>query len=474
MQTTQIIILVCAGLGMFALLGLVTFLSSHYNLDGIKSKTVGDGQYGTARFATDMEIKKTYSHVPYEPKLWRQGKNLPETQGIVVGGKFSHGGVTALIDSGDLHLLMIGAAGVGKTANFLYPCIEYACASGMSFLCTDTKGDLFRNYAGIAEKYYGYKISILDLRNPTRSDGDNILGMVNKYMDLWLENPENLAYKARAEKYAKITAKTIISSGADSSSYGQNAFFYDAAEGLLTSVLLLIAEYCPKEQRHIVSVFKLIQDLLAPSPVKGKNQFQLLMQKQPPDHKAKWFAGAALNTADQAMASVLSTAMSRLNAVAPNSESAEVLSKALGNKTVLSGSISRGKNDPSQGLQMIQRPLMTPDELKSLPKGHFILAKTGCHPMRTELRLFFKWGIEFEEGYVAEQHAARAISYADRLTLEQEILRRRMDDDLEEFEEPPAPSGPPVSGGMGQGQITERTVPLQPHRPAGRPPLRTD
>ena len=573
MQTTQIIILVCAGLGMFALLGLVTFLSSHYNLDGIKSKTVGDGQYGTARFATDMEIKKTYSHVPYEPKLWRQGKNLPETQGIVVGGKFSHGGVTALIDSGDLHLLMIGAAGVGKTANFLYPCIEYACASGMSFLCTDTKGDLFRNYAGIAEKYYGYKISILDLRNPTRSDGDNILGMVNKYMDLWLENPENLAYKARAEKYAKITAKTIISSGADSSSYGQNAFFYDAAEGLLTSVLLLIAEYCPKEQRHIVSVFKLIQDLLAPSPVKGKNQFQLLMQKQPPDHKAKWFAGAALNTADQAMASVLSTAMSRLNAfldsemeqilcfdgsmdtetfcnskaaifivlpeedntkyfmvslflqqiyremlfsagrsrrismvpiiqsfaqlqknygkegseiiidncqdilfggVAPNSESAEVLSKALGNKTVLSGSISRGKHDPSQGLQMIQRPLMTPDELKSLPKGHFILAKTGCHPMRTELRLFFKWGIEFEEGYVAEQHAARAISYADRLTLEQEILRRRMDDDLEEFEEPPAPSGPPASGGMGQGQITERTVPLQPHRPAGRPPLRTD
>ena len=573
MQTTQIIILVCAGLGMFALLGLVTFLSSHYNLDGIKSKTVGDGQYGTARFATDMEIKKTYSHVPYEPKLWRQGKNLPETQGIVVGGKFSHGGVTALIDSGDLHLLMIGAAGVGKTANFLYPCIEYACASGMSFLCTDTKGDLFRNYAGIAEKYYGYKISILDLRNPTRSDGDNILGMVNKYMDLWLENPENLAYKARAEKYAKITAKTIISSGADSSSYGQNAFFYDAAEGLLTSVLLLIAEYCPKEQRHIVSVFKLIQDLLAPSPVKGKNQFQLLMQKQPPDHKAKWFAGAALNTADQAMASVLSTAMSRLNAfldsemeqilcfdgsmdtetfcnskaaifivlpeedntkyfmvslflqqiyremlfsagrsrrismvpiiqsfaqlqknygkegseiiidncqdilfggVAPNSESAEVLSKALGNKTVLSGSISRGKNDPSQSLQMIQRPLMTPDELKSLPKGHFILAKTGCHPMRTELRLFFKWGIEFEEGYVAEQHAARAVSYADRLTLEQEILRRRMDDDLEEFEEPPAPSGSPVSGGMGQGQVTERTVPLQPHRPAGRPPLRTD
>ena len=315
METNQMVLLICAGAGMFILMGVIPLLANHYSLNGIKSKTVGDGQYGTARFASEAEIKRTFAQVPYEPALWRQGKHLPKVQGIVVGGLFSRTGVTALVDSGDIHLLMIGAAGVGKTANFLYPCIEYACASGMSWLCTDTKGDLFRNYAGIAQKYYGYQTSILDLRNPTCSDGDNILGMVNKYMDLYLENPENLAVKAKAEKYAKITAKTIISSGGgDASSYGQNAFFYDAAEGLLTSVILLISEYCPKEQRHIVSVFKLIQDLLAPSPVKGKNQFQLLMQKLPADHKAKWFAGAALNTAEQAMASVLSTAMSRLNA----------------------------------------------------------------------------------------------------------------------------------------------------------------
>ena len=315
MQEHQMILLICAGTAMLLLFGVIPLLANHYSLDGIKSRTVGDGQYGTARFASEAEIRRIFEQVPYEPALWRKGEHLPKVQGIVVGGKFSRAGVTALIDSGDIHLLMIGAAGVGKTANFLYPCIEYACASGMSWLCTDTKGDLYRNYAGIAQKYYGYQISVLDLRNPTCSDGDNILGMVNKYMDRYLEEPDNLTYKAKAEKYAKITAKTIISSGGgDSSSYGQNAFFYDAAEGLLTSVILLISEYCPKKERHIVSVFKLIQDLLAPSPVKGKNQFQLLMQKLPSEHKAKWFAGAALNTADQAMASVLSTAMSRLNA----------------------------------------------------------------------------------------------------------------------------------------------------------------
>ena len=106
---------------------------------------------------------------------------------------------------------------------------------------------------------------------------------------------------------------------------------------------------------------------------------------------------------------------------APNSQTAEVLSKALGNRTVMSGSISRGKNDPSQSLQMIERPLMTPDELKSIPKGHFIVMKTGTHPMRTRLRLFLEWGITFEEPYVLPEKAARKVAYASKKELEAAI-----------------------------------------------------
>ena len=75
----------------------------------------------------------------------------------------------------------------------------------------------------------------------------------------------------------------------------------------------MVAEFCEPEKRHIVSVFKIIQELLAPSQKKGKNQFQQLMEMFPDNHKAKWFAGAALNTAEQSMASVMSTALSRLN-----------------------------------------------------------------------------------------------------------------------------------------------------------------
>ena len=106
---------------------------------------------------------------------------------------------------------------------------------------------------------------------------------------------------------------------------------------------------------------------------------------------------------------------------APNSQTAEVLSKALGERTVMSGSVSKGKDSPSQSIQMMGRPLMTPDELKSIPKGHFVVMKTGTHPMRTRLRLFLDWGITFGDPYILPEKAARAVAYASRGELVQAI-----------------------------------------------------
>ena len=530
-----------------AFIVLVNLLDNK-SLNGIKSKRIGNGQYGAARWASKPEIKKAFVSLPFEPEKWRKGKNLPTVQGTIIGCRGTGKNTVALIDEGDVHTLMIGAAGVGKTAYFLYPNLEFACASGMSFINTDCKGDVVRNYGTIAKKYYDYNVSVLDLRNPTRSDENNILHLVNKYMDIFLSDKSNISAKAKAEKYAKITAKTIIDIGGGSTESGANAYFYDAAEGLLASVILLLAEFGDKNERHIVSVFKLIQDLLAKvqpdSKAKAKTYFSELMEKLPPEHKAKWFAGAALNTSDQTMLSVMSTALSRLNSFldseleqmlcfgtaidaekfcneksaifivlpeedtskyfmvslliqqlyreilviadenggklkkrvmfycdelgtfpkidgieamfsagrsrkisivaviqsfaqleqnygkqgmeiitdntqltvfggfAPNSQSAEVLSKSLGEQTVLSGSVSNGR-EKSQSLQMIGRPLMTVDELKSMPKGQFIVMKTGTHPMISKLKLYFKWGIKFDEEYRLSDKAARKVSYKD-------------------------------------------------------------
>lgn len=298
----------------------------------------------------------------------------------------------------------------------------------------------------------------------------------------------------------------------------------------------------------IASVFKVMQELLAPAPG-GKNQFQLLMNLLPGEHKAKWLAGAALTAADQAMSSVISTVLSRLNAFldseieqllcfdsainaeefvknksaiflilpeedpvknfiaalmiqnlsrelfavadehggklpnraimycdefgtmppfdvlplfsagrsrrltlvpiiqslaqleknygregaeilvdncqdtifggfAPQSQTAEKLSQSLGKRTVLSGYVSKGQGGASMTSQMIERPLMTPDELKSMPKGNFIIMKTGTHPAKTRLKLFLEWGITFKEPYSVPEQSKRKIYYASRKELE--------------------------------------------------------
>ena len=63
-----VVMLVIAGVAMFSVIGGVSLLSHYYTLNGIKSRTVGDGQHGTARFATKKEIAETYVQVPDD---WR-------------------------------------------------------------------------------------------------------------------------------------------------------------------------------------------------------------------------------------------------------------------------------------------------------------------------------------------------------------------------------------------------------------------
>ena len=67
---------------------------------------------------------------------------------------------------------------------------------------------------------------------------------------------------------------------------------------------------------------------------------------------------------------------------------------------------------------------MTPDELKSIPKGEFVVMKTGAHPMRTRLHLFMDWGITFGEAYQVPEHDQRKVYYAGREELENAIIQK--------------------------------------------------
>lgn len=107
---------------------------------GLVILTVVGGLMLAFVWATPKEIAEIYKRVKNDPVYWRKfaQNHLPITdkkgtllpQGLIVGKQGP----------------LIGAAGIGKTAFWLYPCIEYAFACGMSFLSTDTKCDILRNY----------------------------------------------------------------------------------------------------------------------------------------------------------------------------------------------------------------------------------------------------------------------------------------------------------------------------------------
>ena len=64
--------LVLIGGGMILILGILSYASQNYNLNGFRDRTVGHGQHGTARWATKLEIRKTFRHIPFTPVKWRQ------------------------------------------------------------------------------------------------------------------------------------------------------------------------------------------------------------------------------------------------------------------------------------------------------------------------------------------------------------------------------------------------------------------
>lgn len=540
-------IILCAVL----LLGLIVLqlAVNSRSLNGIKSKTVGDGQHGSARFATPGEIRCYYKHIPFEPDKWRRqaGNGTPPKlpQGWVVGAKFRLlRPPLAQIETDDVHIYQEAAAGWYKTTGWLIPAFEYALAAGQSVFCMDTKGDIARLYGNIAARDYHANVVVLDLRNPLRSHGDNLLHLVNKYMDMY-HTDRLLAHRAKAERYAKVLAKTIISpsKGGD---YGANTFFYDAAEGLLAAVILIVAEYAQPNERHIISVAHLVQELMTGNGSKV-NQFKGLLDLLPSDNKARLFAGAALAAEGQTVGSILSTALSRLTdfldsemeqllcfesaldaedfcrrqtavflilpeenptthfiasliveqlyreiltvaddmggklsrrvlflldefgTIPPVSsaammfssgrsrglgiaaicqsrhqlidrygqhgaatilkncqltlaggfaaldDSAKDISEALGSRTVLSGSVGHGKQN-TENLQMTGRPLMSPDELRQLPKGAYIRMQAGRRPSIFRTRYYPKWGIHFPAGseFRLPDRQLRKVAYADR------------------------------------------------------------
>lgn len=223
----------------------------------IDARKVGDGQHGSARWATDEEAKAQYAFV-------RDGKEA--LSGLVIGRE-KRG---SLVDTSDSSALLVAPPGAGKTKRLFIPSVVYNAlvnvstqGKGASMILTDCKGELLLR-CGRFLKRAGYRVLTLNFSQPLKSARFNLLANINRHIDRYkaaTDSNDRLLHYGRAERYAKILAASIVDNMGDVQKSDSGSYFSETSKGLLTGMILLVSEYGDTNERHIISVFRLIIEL---------------------------------------------------------------------------------------------------------------------------------------------------------------------------------------------------------------------
>lgn len=133
------------------------------------------------------------------------------------------------------NVLVVGAAGSGKTRSLVIPNILQATGS---YVISDPKGQLCRDYAPYL-KEKGYDIKVLDLIDLRRSTKYNFFEYIETQRDII--------------KVSKML-NSVLGTG-----FSHEPFWDDAAEMLLTSIIAYLVLYRPKVERNIKNIMALVR-----------------------------------------------------------------------------------------------------------------------------------------------------------------------------------------------------------------------
>ncbi len=150
---------------------------SSYIFDKDKGKGIGikvtdeKPSDGYARWAKEKEIKEASKVVKVNPA---------DKEISAAGIPLINNGKEIWVDNGDYHNLVIGSTGSGKTENLVFPMVNLLAKKGESMIITDPKGEIYRKTAKNLEAR-GYKIIILNFREPNRGNAWNPLSLPYQY-----------------------------------------------------------------------------------------------------------------------------------------------------------------------------------------------------------------------------------------------------------------------------------------------------
>ncbi len=231
--------------------------------------------------------KNEYTDIEHGSSGWsakgEQYQILNKNKGIILAEK----NYLPVDKRGNVNVLVVGGSGSGKSASYSIPNAYQMLGS---YIFTDPKGELYDRTAGYL-KEHGYQIKVLNLVNPSCSDGYNPLMHITSNLDV------------------DVIANTIVKGQKSESGSSSDPYWDDMAEQLLKALIYYLIATRPEEEQNLASCAELVR---AANTNGGSNLLTDLMSKLPLDHPARMNYKNIEIAPDRTYSSILSSLQSKL------------------------------------------------------------------------------------------------------------------------------------------------------------------
>lgn len=266
----------------------------------------GNGQHGAERFLDEQEKKRLFQVYSFSGN-----ENLEGKGGLVIQMIKKRGKDIIYYISGELHSLIIGASGSGKTRRILLETIWLQLISRLSIVVSDVKGEIFYFTAPFAESL-GYKTMAFDLRNPKKSVHYNFMQPILDAM--------KCGDTAKAIDYAWDLVSVLV---------GQQKgepIWYNGECATIAAAILLVALDAPEEYRNLTNVYYFIAYMCEPDEY-GEMPINNYLKKLEDSHPAKGVFAQAKIAPNKTRSSFFTSALGTLR-LFTNPNIAEMTSKS--------------------------------------------------------------------------------------------------------------------------------------------------
>lgn len=266
----------------------------------------GNGQHGNERFMKESEKSKYFQVFEFSGKEKLSGKG-----GLIVQMQKKAGKELIYYVGKDLHSLIIGASGSGKTRRLLFETIWLQLMSGLSVIVSDVKGEIFY-YTSPLAKELGYEVAPIDLRNLKKSIHYNFLQPI---LDAFAEGDQ-----AKAIDYTWDLVSVLV---------GQQKgepLWYNGETATIAAAILIVALDAPPEYRNLTNVYYFLA-FMCESDSMGEMPLNGYLEQMDDTHPAKGVFAMAKIAADRTRSSFFTSALGTLR-LFTNPNVAEMTSKS--------------------------------------------------------------------------------------------------------------------------------------------------